>query len=299
MPHVVHTEGIKALSAILNNAPINVVDIGASPIDAEPPYKPLLDAGAIKLVGFEPNAHALASLNAHKTHAETYLPYAIGDGENHTYHVCAAPGMNSLFKPNAEFLNYLHGFPDWGAVTSTRQIRTHRLDDIAEVGDIDMLKIDVQGAELMIFRHGVNKISDAVVIHTEVEFMPMYEGQPLFGDVDAFLRGMGFVLHKFSPLTTRAIAPLRANGNPYVGFGQLVWADAVYIKDFTKFSLLSAEKLRRLAVILYAAYHSYDVAICALLAADKQDGGASADVLINAIRALEKPKERNQPEPLS
>ena len=36
----------------------------------------------------------------------------------------------------------------------------------------------------------------------------MYLGQPLFAEVDQFLRGEGFVLHRFFPITSRVIAPL-------------------------------------------------------------------------------------------
>src|SRR5262249_34612530 len=60
-----------------------VVDIGASPIDGEPPYKPMLDAGLCTLTGFEPQPEALAELNRRKGANETYLPYAVGDGRAH------------------------------------------------------------------------------------------------------------------------------------------------------------------------------------------------------------------------
>ena len=35
-------------------------------------------------------------------------------------------------------------------------VQTHRLDDLAQVAAIDMLKIDVQGAELMALDHGAH-----------------------------------------------------------------------------------------------------------------------------------------------
>ena len=39
-----------------------VVDIGANPIDEEPPYKTMLADGACRVTGFEPQAEALAAL---------------------------------------------------------------------------------------------------------------------------------------------------------------------------------------------------------------------------------------------
>ena len=41
--------------------------------------------------------------------------------------------------------------------------------------------------------------SSVVVIHTEVEFVPLYEGQPLFGDVDVYLRAQGDVVVQREP----------------------------------------------------------------------------------------------------
>jgi len=43
-----------------------------------------------ELIGFEPNPLALEKLNAIKGPNETYLPFAIGDGQRRTLHVCHA-----------------------------------------------------------------------------------------------------------------------------------------------------------------------------------------------------------------
>lgn len=271
-------------SALTGELPhIHIVDIGANPIDGPAPYSPLLKSGLASLVGFEPNLEALAALNARKTDAETYLPYAVGDGREGNYHRCASPGMNSLLRPNKELLKYLHGFVEWGEVESVEPIQTHRLDDIEEVSSIDMLKIDIQGAELSVFQNGERKLRDALVIHTEVEFLPLYEGQPLFSEVDFQLRSLGFVIHRFEPLTSRALKPLQVNGDPYAGFSQIIWADAVYVKNFMEFDSLDTDKMLKLAVIMFDVYGSVDMALLALLAADRKLGTNHASALKNAI----------------
>jgi hypothetical protein len=56
------------------------------------------------------------------------------------------------------------------------------------------LKLDLQGAELSALRGLRERIADVRVILTEVEFAPLYDGQPLFGDLDVHLRGAGFRL---------------------------------------------------------------------------------------------------------
>lgn len=61
------------------------------------------------------------------------------------------------------------------------------------VGDIDVLWMDLQGAELQALRGLGDELKRVKVIHTEVQYREMYLGAPLFGEFDAFLRGQGFV----------------------------------------------------------------------------------------------------------
>ena len=131
-----------------------MVDIGANPIDGDPPYKAMLGRRLCTVTGFEPQVEALAALNARKSDLETYLPDAVGDGTDGTLRITHAPGMTSLFEPNPAVLNCFNGFPIWGKVVKTLPMSTRRLDDIAEIAAFDMLKIDVQGSELRCSRAG-------------------------------------------------------------------------------------------------------------------------------------------------
>ncbi len=248
--------------------PINVVDIGANPIDGEAPYKQLLDAGLVHVYGFEPNPDALARLNAIKGPNETYVPNAVYDGNEQELKVCKSQRMTSLLEPNSELLSYFHGFPEWGEVQERLLIPTVRLDDVKEVKNIDYLKIDVQGGELVIFRNGINRLSNCLIIHTEVEFLAMYKGQPLFSEVELFLRELGFTFHRFVPLVSRTVQPLLVNNDIYNGISQVFWADAIFIKDFTKFDQLSSVSLKKMALILNDIYGSFDIALRALMAVD-------------------------------
>ena len=82
-----------------------MVDIGANPIDTDPTYQRLLQAGLARVTRFEPNSEALATLQANKGDNETYLPHAVADGETHEFRVCRTPGMSSLIEPNQELFN--------------------------------------------------------------------------------------------------------------------------------------------------------------------------------------------------
>jgi len=249
---------------------IKIVDIGANPIDGEAPYSPLLRAGLAHVVGFEPNTEALAKLQTQKGPGDTYLPYAVGDGARHTLNICAAPGMTSLLTPNPTVLNLFHGFPHWGKITSTREVETVRLDDVAETAGVDLLKIDIQGGELSVFQNAENRLADAVVIQSEVEFLPLYQGQPLFSDVDQFLRQHGFVLHRFFPEVSRVIQPLVVDNNIYAGLSQIVWADAIFVKDFTRLGVLSDRQLINMAAIVHECYRSFDLALHLLIELDRR-----------------------------
>jgi FkbM family methyltransferase len=255
---------------------VKVVDIGANPIDADPPYAGMLRAGDAEVVGFEPNPAALATLNARKGPHESYFPHAVGDGARHTLHICQAPGMTSLLEPDPAVLGLFHGFPDWGRVLSTEPVDTVRLDDVPETAGADLLKLDIQGAELMVLRHAEARLRDAVVIQAEVEFLPLYRHQPLFSDIDLLLRDRGFVLHRFFPTVSRAVQPMMVNADPYAGLGQLVWADAVFIRDFARTGALTDRQLLAMAAILHDCYGACDIAFRLVAEHDRRTGAARA-----------------------
>ncbi len=250
-----------------------VVDVGANPIDL-PPYANALRLGKVDVVGFEPNLEALATLNAAKGPCETYLPYAIGDGARHRLHICQAPGMTSLLAPNPAVLALFHAFTQWAEVVATEEVQTVRLDEVAETEGVDFIKLDIQGAELMALRHGEARLRGVLVVQAEVEFLPIYAGQPLFPDVDAFLRDRGFMFHRFYPLTSRVVRPMLLNDDIFAGLGQAVWADAVFLRDLTRLDLLSDQQLLKTAAIMHDCYGSIDVTLHLLGAHDRRSGGS-------------------------
>jgi FkbM family methyltransferase len=238
-----------------------IVDVGANPIEGEPPYKSMLERRLCRVVGFEPQQSAFDELNRRKSEFETYLPYLIGDGEKALLHVCHAPGMTSLLAPNPKMLRHFHGFSQWGKVVETLNVLTRRFDDIEEIDEVDFLKIDVQVGEQTVFRHGRHKLSRAVAIQTEVSFLPLYKNQPLFAEIDLELRQQGFVPHAFAAINKRMIAPLTLGNDPFAAINQLLEADVVYVRDFTRVDGLEPEQLKHLALIAHYCYGSYDLAL--------------------------------------
>ncbi len=81
-----------------------------------------------------------------------------------------------------------------------RPVKT--LDEIADesrIAHLDLLKIDVQGAEHPVLLGGSAMLQRVSMIWTEFSFRPIYEGSSVFADVYALLTGQGFKLLEIEP----------------------------------------------------------------------------------------------------
>jgi hypothetical protein len=147
------------------------------------------------------------------------------------------------------------------AVTGTERVQTKRLDDIADCPPCDFLKLDVQGAELDILQNGVETLKNVAVIQTEVDFVPLYKDQPLSGDIQVFLRDCGFQLHKFIHVAGRCFRPFLITERPLAAMSQVLWADAIFVRDFSAVDRFTDEQLLKAAIILHELYPSYDLVL--------------------------------------
>ena len=238
-----------------------VVDVGANPIDGDAPYKPLLTAGLCRVTGFEPQKYAFHVLETRKGPNERYLPYAISDGQQHVLNICRGPGMTSLLEPDPASLALFEALQPHSQIISREPMLTKRLDDVTEIGQLDFLKIDIQGGELSVFRHGRRKLEQAIVVQTEVSFVPLYKDQPTFGDLDVELRAQGFIPHCFPSIKLWPIAPAILNNNPLQAVNQLLEGDIVYVRDIRRMDQLSDDQIRHLGLIAHHCYHSIDLVL--------------------------------------
>lgn len=201
-----------------------------------------------RIYGFEPDDEECKRLReAYRDQPwvrieETALGRSTGTA---TLYVTANPVGSSLY-PAVTDLEERH--PDFAGsrVERTIDVATITLDEWAAAAGVtraDVIKLDTQGSELEILQHGTALLSTTRMIECEVSFNSMYEGSPLFGEVDRWLRGQGFVLWT---LNTMAHYGLRNANNdlprefqanfdsrtvsvPALG-GQLYWADAFYVR---------------------------------------------------------------------
>lgn len=242
-----------------------IVDVGANPIDGDQPYKAMLAAGLCEVTGFEPQAEAFARLEKSKGPRERYLPYALGDGGPRMLNICELEGMTSLLIPDPAHLALFNLFPIWGTVKNQVPVTTRKLDDIAEIAHLDFLKMDVQGAEREVLAHGRARLKDTVVIQTEVSFVPLYQGQPVFGEMDLALRELGFLPHCVTGTKIWPISPMVVGDAPNRGIRQLLETDMTYVRDFSRPQNMSTEQWKHLALVAHHCYGSFDLALKAIV----------------------------------
>ena len=265
---------------------ITIVDVGAMALgEAEADYEPLLEIKGTRVIGFEPDEAECAKLNAAAQPGTQYLPYFIGAGGPATYFQTNHTMTGSLYEPNTELLSKFQHLAELTTLIETHAVETRRLDDLENLGDIDLLKIDVQGAELDVFRGGEKALSRLSVIQTEAELVEMYKGQPLFADVDIHLRQQGFQFHNFKYFGSRCYKPLTMGGNVNRGINQKLWTDAVYVRDILDLHSQSAGKLIKMAVILNDMYQSFDLCHLVLSKVDELQAGALADDYLKRLSA--------------
>lgn len=253
--------------------PILITDIGAMSLGQAESWQSLVDRGLATLLGFEPQAEECARCNAESGSGYRYLPEAIGDGNSWPFHQCRFAATSSIFEPNTDFVCQFHGLSELMEVVETSTMPTRRLDDIEEARATDFLKLDVQGAELIILQNALETLDHVSMIQTEVSFVPLYKNQPLFADVDSFLREQGFMLHTFLGFGQRALRPLMINSNANAALRQMLWSDVVYVKPFD-LSLKGPKPatLLKRAVLYHTLYQSYDFATRALQDYDRRSG---------------------------
>jgi len=255
---------------------ITVVDVGALPLPgAREFYAGLIDQGLCRVIGFEPAGDACERLNEEHGNDHTFLPYFIGNGEKGTFRLCNPEMTSSLFEPNTALLEKFQNLAELTQVVERSEVETRRLDDVEEARAADMVKLDVQGAELDVIENADAVLENAVVVHTEVEFVPMYKDQPLFAEVDQALRARGFSFHKFMGFAGRAFKPLIV-GDQNALASQYLWSEAVYVKDFMALEVLTAEQILKQAIILHEVYGSCDMAHHILAEYDRKSGDSLA-----------------------
>lgn len=265
----------RLLAALPTESPFTLVDVGSMG-GLEPEWSWLKDEGLLKSVGFEPDEREYAKLSTDER--TVFHPCALSDepGRALELHVAREPGKTSLFKPNMELLRR---FPKPERFETVRTIslpadRVSTLDEV--VPSADFIKLDTQGSELSILQGGEKLLNGVLGLKVEVEFLELYRGQPLFADVDAFLRARGFELADL-----RRVYWKRAEFTAYPGKGQLVFGDALYFKAAE--SLPKDKALKFASVCLLYGMRDLAAAACLKAGLAEFHAGILASAPLHAV----------------
>jgi FkbM family methyltransferase len=224
------------------------------------------------VIAFEPDKREFGKLeNLPGPNATKYLNVALGNEKKvRDFYLTRKHQVSSIFKPNRKFLDR---FPESERldIVKTIQLETDTLDSQLrqhQIENVDFVKLDTQGSELFILQGARRVLADSVFgLEIEVEFSSIYEGQPLFSEVDTFVRQFGFQLFDLRPYYwKREIG--KDYGNPK---GQLVMADSLYLKGINSFkmtldqisdiSLKRSRIVRAISICLLYGYLDYALEI--------------------------------------
>jgi FkbM family methyltransferase len=278
------------IQSIMGDARIGLVDIGASG-GLESRWRPF--SRFITPFFFEPDHRALEKLASESGCANPRIfPFALTEADGSvTLNLCVKQTVSSVFKPNLE---YLRRFPDVERfeIVAEVEVPARALDSCLspeEMLTVDFFKIDTQGCELRGLQ-GARKTLTAPVIglEVEVEFQELYENQPLFGEVCSELKAHGFELFDFTGIS-------RWNRNGYSRFGQLAFADALFMRPPESFVGLVAgmsPEARREKYLKYIAvcglYHRVDLMAVALEMFSDALTPADRNAIAKSVRRFER-----------
>ncbi len=190
----------------------------------------------LEVIGFEPDTAEFAKLSGSHTRGFKYINTALYSAKARiSLFLTRNRGVSSIYRPDTAFLGR---FPEKERydITDTIQVDAEPLDAVLAsngIHDADFLKLDTQGSELDILRGASGLAGDKLFgIEVEAETVPIYEGQPLLADVDAFIRSKGYFLFDIRPFYWK-----RSAGASY-GYskGQMVFADLLYLRDPESFA---------------------------------------------------------------
>lgn len=225
-PFEPHLNPFADLRELFGNCPPKVIfDLGAHEGHLSEKYLSIFPDSQI--FAFEPSYEAFAILSKRFEHtpkvtcSKTAVASQTGSAQlflnrfNQTNSLLpAAPEVNTYL--DAELVENL----------GTAQVDTITLDDFCRsnaIKRINLLKMDVQGGELMVLEGAQKLLSEGAIemIYTEVNFVNLYKDQVGFHELSDYLSKHGFALYGFYYLS-------------YGKNGMLAWSDALFLHPGTQ-----------------------------------------------------------------
>ena len=205
-----------AKSVVSDDEPIVIVNLGSR--DGNEDVTFAQNFPKARIISFEPNPATyqtvLDTTRNHPSITPCNLAATDREGTIDFYqNTTGNHGASSIF-PKSGLYDYIESYNQ-----TKIQVQSIRLDGFLPtigVTKVDLLWADIQGSELAAFRGMGDLFNGVRCLNTEIEYKPMYSGQPLYEDIKAFMDSKGLVeIEK----TCR-----------YDGF----WGDAIFLREEAK-----------------------------------------------------------------
>jgi FkbM family methyltransferase len=220
----------------------------------------------LQIIGFEPDERAYNELIEKQNNITKYFNIALGDGRDTPFYLTKKQQTSSIYKPNYKFLKSFPEIERFDLIGEI-ELKTDTLDNLYNKGSLnraDFIKLDTQGSELSILNCGKKILSNLIFgCEVEVEFVEMYENQPLFSAVDQFMEKQGYYLFDIQ----RVYWKRKSENIVYGKKGQLVFGNALYLKkpDYFKktvenlndLDLKKSKVLNAISICLLYGYVDY------------------------------------------
>lgn len=215
--------------------PLVVADIGARR-GFEPHWTVYGDQA--RLIGFEADAEECERLNQQVGGSGNhFFPTALHQSQGkRPFYITARPSSSGFYPANMRFVQRLSDEANL-SVIKTIEMDTIDFDSFASknsIGTIDFIKLDTEGCELDILRGATKVLKNVIGLSIEVEFMQLHEGQPVFSDVESFLRPQGFMLYDLAIYRHGRKALPESTPSLTLGpalRGQVTWGQTLFLKD--------------------------------------------------------------------
>jgi FkbM family methyltransferase len=236
---------------------LTVVDIGARSVkeNGSPAAELLMNVPGSRAICFEPDEEDCRKENANCPDGMTYYPHAISGGDGpRSFYITDYEECSSLLEPNIELAEQfgLRGLYEMMQVDRKITVDTVTLDHFLQesvpdaAGQVDFVKMDVQGAELEIIQGSPEVFGNALCVIAEVEYVPLYVDQPLIGDVIRDMLGRGFYYsHPYDHAFGGRILPPHMPSRSF----QHMWTDAVFLPQPSRILQLQPGQLLKLVVL--------------------------------------------------
>ena len=168
------------------------------------------------LVAIEPSPDTFKQLSQRLSRYPNakLLPYAVGAKKGKTeFNIFNLTDFNSMLAPQES----LYKTYDQLKIVDTINVEVCPLDELLkDVGEISILKLDVQGKESEVLTSSPEVVRRTRLILVEVSFVSHYQGDTVFSDLHRLMLDLNFGLYSFPFLYRGPV-------------GNLTWGDAIYM----------------------------------------------------------------------